>query len=202
MIKTNFFVLIFLLVFLNSCNRDYELIARLIHVYDHKPYTRDFDTDSVEIIGAIGDYDFQKMNKKVYRELVLCYRLINQYGDSVFIPYNYDYNPRISVHIQGKESISAPVFQRGISSKKKGKYLFSPNDTIYLWFVTRLAADLPYDNKWLYEDDIYSLLSKMNVDVTFDSTSSQRKDKPIPNIIFVNDSDSVSINPKVTIKGK
>lgn len=198
--KTKNFILILLSVILISCNREYELTARLIHVYDHKPYTRDFETDSVDITGAVGDYNSQKMNKKVYRELVLCYKLINQYGDSVFIPYNYDYNPRISVYIQGKKSINAPVFQRGISSKKRGEYLFAPNDTIYLWFVTRLSADLSYDNKWLYEDDVYSLLSKMNVDVTFDSTCSQSKDRPIPNIIFVNDSNGVLINPKPVIK--
>lgn len=202
MTKKIFFILLFLLVFLNSCNREYELIARLTHVYDHKPYTRDLITDSVEIIGANVDYTFKKKNKKVYRELILCYKLINQYHDSVFIPYNYDYNPKISVQIQGKESISAHVFQRGISSKMKGKNLFSPNDTIYLWFVTRLSADSSNDNKCLYEDDVYSLLSKINVNITFDTKSLQRKDKPIPNIIFVNHSDSVSINPKVTIKEK
>ena len=200
--KTKLFILIFLLAILNSCSREYELTARLIHVFDHKPYTRDLDTDSVEIIGEIRDSDFQKMNKKVYRELTLCYKLINQYDDSVFIPYNYGYDPRIFVHIQGQNPISSPVFQRGISSKKRGEYLFSPNDTIYLWFVTRLSADLSYDNKWLYEDDVYSLLSKMSVNVTFDSISLQRKDRHIPNITFVNDTDSVLINPKVTIKGK
>lgn len=199
--KTKILILLSLIAILYSCNKEDYLTARLISVYDdHPPYLYNPEIDRFEGIETICVSDFQKMEKKIYRELSLRYRLINQCDDSVFIPFDYNYNPSISVRIQGQDSISFPVSLRGIGNRKHEHDYFAPNDTIFLHIVTRLSAVLSHENKWLYQDKVYSILSKLDVNVSFDSISLQHKDKIIPYIIFVNDSDGVLINPKPVIK--
>lgn len=198
--KTKLFILFFLLGLLYSCERECKITARLINVWDHTPYIQNFDKEFSKSIEDIVDSDYHTKGNQIIRRMGFCYQIINHTGDSVFIPY--DYEPNTVLHIQGKDSIRIMVFGRNVFNKIITGDTFAPGDTIFFQFLTRLSTDLTKENKWLYEADTYSIYSRLNVNVTFDSISLQRKDKHIPNITFVNDSNGVLINPKVRTSNK
>lgn len=202
MMKTKLLILFSVLALVCSCEKEYNITARLIQVWDNPAHIDNVNWDRTKRIGEIVDSDYQTKGNQIFRGMGVCYKFINHTGDSLFIPYNVNYKPKTILHIQGQDSIRFYIFGQTVYTNKMWGDTFAPGDTIYFQFSTVLSSDLTKENKWLNEADTYSIYSRLNVNVTFDSISLQRKDKHIPNITFVNDSNGVLINPKVRTSNK
>lgn len=159
--KTNLLIIISFLPILLSCNRPCELTANLILVYDNVQHRNCWNPDTIDQKESGSGAKPLNTRIQTVKILALCYKMVNHYCDSISIPFDYAFPPKISVRIQGKDSIRSNTARRFIGTRNKGKVIFAPKDTILMSFTTALYSNFSDDDKWLENAGIRDILSRM-----------------------------------------
>lgn len=180
-------ILSFLLI---ACKKEYILDAHLACVFD-----KSFDVVSTDTFSQKDTYEF------TCRQLQLIYRATNESVDSILIPIGVKYNNPLSAHLQYRDSLVAlPIYSESYYSKSKSNICAS-GDTISIRFNVNISFDKSKE-EWLQNISTKELLTKINTSMDLDSTSTVKTNCIIPQIVFYNDTNNISINPPLRIVKK
>lgn len=171
-----------LLSLLLACTNDDVLHANLTMVNDKKEMRKDEMGNDVDI-----------------RSISVHYLAINKSNDSIFIPIGYPYENSVTVNIKSKESLKISKFYRedcmqfnGYRGHYRPNY-FATGDSISILFLFHIYPINSNDSEWLRNVSTKELMSKIELKMG-KPTKGKDIDK-IPNIIFINDTNDICINP-------